>query len=307
MALLTHTWLVLWIATLSTQQISGATLWSWNHESQNKDINVVLRDGFHMTDTQGKFGIGADDSLTLAEDPQNPGQWVLRVFYAHGSYSQSGKHRGAQFYGTPSAVTSHSYTTLTLEYEVYFPSSFGWNKGGKLPGLWGGTRDCSGGRIQDTCFSTRLMWRALGDGEVYAYVSHTQNPSFDTWCAKYDHTSTPAYMHVHCTADSGIEMGKGAFRFQHNRWHHIRQEVHLNAQPGQKGYIRLWVDGHAEIHVTDVIMRANTHFDIDGLFFSTFFGGHDSSWASPSDTYTYYRNFKITTDTLNPSQNELVG
>ncbi|XP_052251065.1 uncharacterized protein LOC127858142 [Dreissena polymorpha] len=260
-----------------------------------------------MIDTQEKFGIGADDSLTLAEDPQNPGQWVLRVFYAHGSYSGSGKHRGAQFYGTPSAVTSHSYTTLTLEYEVYFPSSFGWNKGGKLPGLWGCTRDCSGGRIKDTCFSTRLMWRPLGDGEVYAYVSHSQNPSFDTWCAKYDHTNIPAYMHVHCTDDKGIEMGKGTFRFQHNRWLHIRQEVHLNAQPGQNGYIRLWVDGHAKTHVTDVIMRQNTHFDIDGLFFSTFFGGADSSWASPNDTYTYYRNFKITTDTLNPTQSELVG
>ncbi|XP_052811478.1 uncharacterized protein LOC128239073 [Mya arenaria] len=285
----------------------GTTLWSWSHETSNKDITDVLQQGFHMTDTQGKFGIGADDSLTLAEDPEHSGQYVLRVFYAKGSYSGSGRHRGAQFYGTPSSVASHTYTTLTLEYEVYFPDSFSWNRGGKLPGLWGGTRDCSGGRIKDTCFSTRLMWRPLGDGEVYTYVTHNQEPSFDTWCGKYDHSSTASYMHVHCTPSTGIELGRGAWRFHHHKWHHIRQEVHLNAHSGQKGYIKLWVDGHAEVHVTDIIMRDNTGFDIDGLFFSTFFGGGDSSWASPHDTYTYFRNFKITTDTMTPSNSQLVG
>ncbi|KAH3772985.1 hypothetical protein DPMN_174333 [Dreissena polymorpha] len=73
-------------------------------------------------------------------------------------------------------------------------------------------------------------------------------------------------MHVHCTDDKGMEMGKGTFRFQHNRLHHIRQEVHLNDQPGQNGYIRLWVDGHSEIHVTDVIMRKTQISKLTGCF-----------------------------------------
>ena len=260
-----------------------------------------------MTSTLGKFGITADDSLDLAQDPTTHSQWVLRVRYAKGSYAGSGGHRGAQFYGTPSTLTSHSYTTLTLEYEVYFLSPFDWVNGGKLPGLWGGTRDCSGGRIQDSCFSTRLMWRTHGDGEVYAYVTHDQENGFKNWCAKYDHSNTPTYKHVHCTNSTGIEMGTSAWRFRTNHWHKIRQEVHLNANPGQKGYIKLWVDGHAEVHVTDVIMRNNTAFAIDGLLFSTFFGGNKTSFASTDVRFSYFKNFRISTDTMAPSITELVG
>ena len=151
------------------------------------------------------------------------------------------------------------------------------------------------------------MWRPLGDGEVYAYVTHNQEGSWDAWCAKYDTSSTEPYRHIHCTPTTGIELGRGAFRFHHHKWHKIRQEVHLNRNPGEKGYVKLWVDDHAEVHVTDIIMRDNTHFDIDGIFFSTFYGGGDSSWACPADTHTYYRNFRLSTDTKTPSHSQLVG
>ena len=95
--------------------------------------------------------------------------------------------------------------------------------------------------------------------------------------------------------------------FDKGRWHKIRQEVHLNSASTAAGYIKLWVDGHAEIHTTNVIMRHSHAFDIDGLFFSTFYGGGDHTWACPHDTYTYYRNFRITTDTHTPSTSQLVG
>lgn len=298
--------------------IRGAELWSWSHETYNKDIHAVLRDSFDYTDHKGQFGIGADDSLSIAEDPLHHGQYVMRVFYKRGTWSghrdfthacQSGEkcHRGAQFYATPRSLTHHTYTSLTLEYEVMFDLSFDWNRGGKLPGLWGGSRDCSGGRIKDTCFSTRLMWRPNGDGEVYAYVTHSQDPSFDQWCSRYDNSHTEPYRHIHCTPTTGIEIGRGAFRFVTHKWHKIRQEVHLNAHAGSKGEIILWVDDHAEIHVTDIIMRPDTGFGFDGLFFSTFYGGGDQSWACPQDTYTYYRNFRISTDTRTPANSELVG
>lgn len=151
------------------------------------------------------------------------------------------------------------------------------------------------------------MWRRLGDGEVYTYVTRNQQPSWDDWCSKYDTSGTDTFHHIHCTPTTGIEMGTGSFRFHHHRWHRIRQEVHLNQNPGAKGYIKLWVDDTAEVYVTDVIMRDNTNFDIDGLFFSTFYGGGDSSWACPQNTATFYRNFRLSTDTMSASSSELVG
>jgi len=30
-----------------------------------------------------------------------------------------------------------------------------------------------------------------------------------------------------------------------------------------------------------------------GLFFSTFFGGHTDSWATPKDQYTWFKDFAI--------------
>lgn len=32
---------------------------------------------------------------------------------------------------------------------------------------------------------------------------------------------------------------------------------------------------------------------VGGLFFSTFFGGSDSTWASPKNQSTFYRNFSL--------------
>ena len=58
---------------------------------------------------------------------------------------------------------------MLLSYDIWFPTGFGWNQGGKLPGLRGGdsVTGCSGGNETDgeSCFSTRLMWRTSGSGE----------------------------------------------------------------------------------------------------------------------------------------------
>lgn len=55
---------------------------------------------------------------------------------------------------------------VSLGYSVFFPVDFDFVKGGKLPGLYGGTRGCSGGNPAVDCWSTRLMWRSDGKGEV---------------------------------------------------------------------------------------------------------------------------------------------
>lgn len=38
---------------------------------------------------------------------------------------------------------------------------------------------------------------------------------------------------------------------------------------------------------------ANCGVGFIGLFFSTFFGGHTSDWATPKDQYTYYKDFQM--------------
>jgi hypothetical protein len=48
------------------------------------------------------------------------------------------------------------------------------------------------------------------------------------------------------------------------------------------------------LNFTNLELRASdTLASIGGLYFSTFFGGDDSSWASPSDQFTYYKNMQV--------------
>ena len=54
-------------------------------------------------------------------------------------------------------------TTVMLEYSVYFPKNFDFVKGGKLPGLYGGPANCTGGNAVLDCFSARYSKIKLVD------------------------------------------------------------------------------------------------------------------------------------------------
>lgn len=45
---------------------------------------------------------------------------------------------------------------------MFFPADFDFVKGGKLPGMYGGHKGCSGGQDSEDCFSTRLMVSSPG-------------------------------------------------------------------------------------------------------------------------------------------------
>lgn len=96
----------------------------------------------------------------------HPNEVSLQLLYPKGSVNPGRKPQGGmEFYASPLEV--HTARTVTLRYSVYFPKDFTWVLGGKLPGLYGGHSGCSGGNAALDCFSTRLMWRQGGIGELY--------------------------------------------------------------------------------------------------------------------------------------------
>lgn len=119
---------------------------------------------------------------TVTPPPEDP-QTLIRIFYPQGSINPgSDPQGGADFYSSPLDF-SHA-RNVTLEYSVFFPLEFEWALAGKLPGLYGGHTGCSGGNDARSCFSTRLMWRQGGKGELYlvsSFVSihHTPQRRFD--------------------------------------------------------------------------------------------------------------------------------
>lgn len=240
-------------------------LWSNSFDSQDWMDQWYIREN-------GKVYLG---NIEIAKDSDNIFANILRVHYKKGSLNPSRKDRptgGTNFHARLDFIPSDS---LYLRYYVRFADDFPFNKGGKLPGLFGG-KVHSGGHIPDGTngFSTRFMWREGGKGEVYAYLP--------------------------TSVDHGTSFGAGNWSFVPGIWYELEQHVVLNTIGKKDGSIEVWVDGKPILKKENLYFRSVDTLKIQGIFFSTFFGGHDSSWAAPKDTYIDFANFAISAIYINP-------
>lgn len=194
---------------------------------------------------------------------------TLRVGYPQGSYVPSADKAPLGGAGFVADMAPQGLVRACLRYRVRFEEEFRFNKGGKLPGLYGGGAPTGGGDVDaDEGFSMRLMWRDKGAGEIYAYVANKRD-------------------------EYGDSIGRGRWTFEPGRWSTVEQEVILN-EPGEaNGVVRLWVDGNPVIEQSDLVYRTGSSGRVDGLMFSTFFGGNGKSWASPRDQYAEFSDFRL--------------
>ena len=57
---------------------------------------------------------------------------------------------------------------------------------------------------------------------------------------------------------------------------------------------RLYYNGALAMSFNNLVIRKSQNLaSIGGMFFSTFFGGDDATWATPTTQYTYFRNFQL--------------
>ena len=94
------------------------------------------------------------------------------------------------------------------------------------------------------CFSTRMMWRAQGEGEVYGYVLQPYPGSSDCTTSSNLYPTSQLACCIECNANYGESIGRGMFYM--NRalpgldksmiYNQITQQVTLN-DPGIVYYI----------------------------------------------------------------------
>ncbi|GAA5881006.1 hypothetical protein JCM1840_007217 [Sporobolomyces johnsonii] len=169
---------------------------------------------------------------------------ALQVAYPAGSRNP-GKvpAGGVGFYSSEIDITAA--TNVSLSYSVFFPTGFDFVKGGKLPGLYGGAKACSGGNSAETCFSTRLMFRTGGKGELYLYAPREKQ--VEALCS----LGPLSY----CNSVYGMSIGRGSWVFKTGEWTDIRQDIWLNT-PGQAdGGFNIWVNGELVLHSDAVYYR----------------------------------------------------
>ena len=195
---------------------------------------------------------------------------TLDVKYGKGSSAPSCTNcptsGGGQFYqdlGKIGRGDLEKATTLHLQYQVRFPTNFDFGRGGKLPGLYGGDPGSASGGRHGNAWSTRFMFRNGSKGEVYVYT-----PSGDGY---------------------GKDIGLGSWNFAADgKPHTIQQSVNRST-----GRITVWYDNKQVLATNAVPGISGIPFN--GVFFSTFFGGHETSWGPKREVHAYFSNFTVST------------
>ncbi len=226
--------------------------------------------GAKLRQLLGNKGWGLIEDVTPRSLPDAPATLVLEVKLPKGSIDHKNTEApmgGMGFRWRPGMPVGS--TAACLSYSLYFAPGFPFNKGGKLPGLFGGDGPAGGKDVDgQSGFSTRYMWRAKGQGEVYAYIP-----------GKPD--------------GRGLSIDRGAWTFPQGQWVRMEQEVVLNT-PGQPdGRLHVWVDGVLKLSHDDVLYRSGPALGIDGVMADIFFGGKTVEWAAPADTYVRLTPFTL--------------
>ncbi|MGP9767029.1 polysaccharide lyase [Halomonas sp. AOP13-D3-9] len=211
---------------------------------------------------------GTEENVeTLRAEHTGIGEAGLRVHYPAGSSSPGDEPLGgAGFYSDPSLLQGTDRACLS--YKVRFPSDFDFVKGGKLPGLYGGEAPSGGDSVDgENGFSMRLMWREQGEGELYPYV----------------------------VGFEGKSVGRGLWRYPVGQWVTLEQEVVLNDPKQENGIARVWVDGEPVLEQRNIVFRTTPEITINGLMFSTFFGGTGEGWRTPRDQFVDFAAFRFYT------------
>ena len=208
---------------------------------------------------------------------------ALRVeFLANGTGPREG---GAQWL----VEFDQEHEEAFLSYRVKFENGFDFVRGGKLPGLAGGSAP-SGSTPADGVrgWTGRLMWRTNFRGESgFPEQSTTHGISY----AK----------HVHSGFDQDGRQEDRVFWTEEDEtdttmvadvWYTIRQRIRMNTPGERDGIIQIWLDNRLVLDQDNIQFRNIPDLAIDHFFFSTFFGGGDA-WRSSKHEVIFFDDFKI--------------
>lgn len=195
---------------------------------------------------------------------ESDGSKWLRVNFATGKI---GPEEGGAGWRMPFA----KHEAAELSYTLRLSKDFDFVKGGKLPGLCGGPENVSGGRPANgkNGFSARLMWRKDGRGEAYVYHKNQKGDYGDSFAFPAD------------------------FRFPTDTPVKVRIAVTMNSLGKRDGMLRVWIDDKLFVERSDMEWRSVETFGVDGLYFETFHGGGDSSWAPTRPCWVEFTEMRV--------------
>jgi hypothetical protein len=172
------------------------------------------------------------------------------------------------------------------------------------------------------------MWREDGVIQQYIYVHCHYNKDYSSSCIKLPKDGDDEEDNekdVGARIDPFPEKRTGGYgihdkdtiwsgaRFSPGIWYQVKIQVRLNSYDynadvvGEDGFIRGWLNGERCFNLEDILLRDRDFFvsedgskldpcrGIEGLFFSTFFGGNTPDFAPTIDCYALFDSFLVTT------------
>lgn len=274
-------------ATLYAQTLLDVNFDQRSQQAQSFTGNVYSEDEISQDFGDLRFTNGVDEGrVRLVTGQQAYGGTGASLMVQYPANSTGPGEGGAQWIAEFDTDIEEAY----LSYRVKFGDGFDFVRGGKLPGLAGGSAP-SGNAPADGIrgWSGRMMWRTDFTGvsgqpkqsvtQGISYAKHV-NSGFEQDGRQEDNEYWTERNGSNTTMVSGV-------------WYSIRQRVKLNT-PGQRnGILQIWLDGRMVLDQRDIQFRNTANLKIDRLFFSTFFGGGDD-WRSSKDEVTFFDDIKIT-------------
>ncbi len=222
---------------------------------------------------------------------------TLKVFYPSGSYTPSQYPQGGiGIYTSP--MNLFPSDEVILNYQVKFDETFQPVLGGKLPGLFLSEgvgkeymRDASGGKYSDLTASCRIVWRKNFEAEAYVYLPENQSKEY---------YSIANFVENNAFGDS---LWRGLFKFDKDDWNSVSLHIKVNSfdnkgNPNNDGILTLSINNETQ-RFNKLIWRVNPTTQVTAILFATFFGGGSPKYATPVNTWSYFRNVQIQTKGLN--------
>jgi len=163
--------------------------------------------------------------------------------------------------------------TATLSYKVLFQDGFNFTKGGKLPGLAGGTGN-TGGLVPNGYdgWSVRFMFKEKGSICAYMYYPKMEE--------KYGEKRF-------------LSDDNGLIYLKTGRWNNITLTLKMNEPEKENGMIISKVNGKEVLMMDSICFRKTDKLKIDHLLFSCFMGGDDISYSPDRDQYLMFKDFEV--------------
>lgn len=205
---------------------------------------------------------------------------ALRAYFQKGSYGSNTSPVGTSstIFRIPFGMQGANIGTsdnLYFRYLVKFEPGFQFAKSGKMPGLAGGA-DNAGGNPPNGFdgWSGRLNWTEGGGIISYMYVPGIKKYGLELQWNINDqiHLLRPGY------------------------WECLEMHYAMNTPGQNNGVAQGWYNGKLALDKRDLNFRSTDKLAIDNIFFSTFFGGATSDYASPRNQYADYSDFVVATN-----------